>query len=332
MPVVLEIVARIGDSIIDVAHLPPGAVYHLGTAELATPTSASFTSSTQLAGLVSVTMTRGFRVETPVPLKRPDVRPWIFTFASLAVHLAIVIVAMRFEGLERLVARPEPPRYRFAHIADEPEPERQRAPDAAKVENPAAASANVQARRRPERDDKPAERPRGWAKSTEVYGMGFGEAAQRLAKSMDFVKPGMLDGQGPVYDPHGVEESGFGGHRWDIDNDPAFATIKTPDRIDLSELAATAELYGLAPAEKAKRRIEIQTALAKKSAVRGDCVPSHRIAKWLPRVDRQLYKSIYLADPDIAFCLTQPIPPAHIEPEAYQRRHPIEESTTPPAT
>ncbi|NVB85442.1 MAG: hypothetical protein HOV81_44165 [Kofleriaceae bacterium] len=332
MPVVIEIVARIGDSIIDVTYLSPGATYRLGTAELATPTSASFTSTTQMAGLVSVTMTRGFRVETPVPRKRPDARPWIFTFASLAVHLAIVIVAMRFETLERLVARSELPRYRFAHIADEPEPERAREPDAAKVESPAAATATVQARRRAERDDRAAERPRGWAKSTEVYGMGFGEAAQRLAKSMEFVKPDMLDGLGPVYDPHGVEEQGFGGHRWDIDNDPAYATIKTPDKLDLSELAASAELYGMTPAEKAKRRIEIQTALAKKSAVRGDCVPSHRIAKWLPRVDRNLYKSIYLADPDIAYCLTQPVPPAFIKAEPYRGRHPIEESTTPPAT
>lgn len=330
MPVVIEVVARIGDSIIDIAHLPPGATYRLGTAELATPTSATFTSSTRRAGLVRITMTRGFRVETPVPRKRPEIRTWIFTIASLAVHLAIVIVAMRFEALERLVARREPPRYRFAHIADEPEPERGRAPDPANVET--SGTATARARRATEREDRPAKRPRGWARSTEVYGTGFAEAAQRLAKSMDFVRPDMLDGQGPLYDPHALEEQGFGGHRWDIDNDPAFATIKAPDQLDLSDLAASAELYGMTPAEKAKRRIEIQTALAKKSAARGDCVPSHRIAKWLPRVDRALYKSIYLADPDIAFCLTQPIPPAFISPEPYQRRHPIAETTTPPAT
>lgn len=325
MPVVIEVVARIGDSIVDVAYLAPGETYHLGTAELATPSTPAFTSSTQQAGLVAVTMTRGFRVEAPVPRKPFDPRPLIYSFASLALHLAIVIAAMRFERLERLVARPEPPRYRYAHVFHEPEP------DAA---SPASA---VQPRSPGAKHDPGRERRRARVAAQGLTGdvaiHDAGSAIAGLVKSMDFVKPDMLDDLGPVVDPNAVEEQGFGGHRWNIDDDPAFATIKTPDGYDLTELADMASLYGMTPEQKAKRRIEIQTALARKSAARGDCVPSHRIAKWLPRVDRQLYKSIYLADPDIAYCLTQPAPPAFIKATPYQQAPaPKNEDAPPPRT
>jgi hypothetical protein len=118
-----------------------------------------------------------------------------------------------------------------------------------------------------------------------------------------------FDDAAPVYNEDDANQKDFGNHLWDIDNDPAFATIKTPEGYDLGELAGYADLYELKGEAKTKRRFEMQVALAHKSAARGDCFPAHRIAKWLEKLDKHLFASMYLADDAIVTCLRQEVDP-----------------------
>ena len=87
----------------------------------------------------------------------------------------------------------------------------------------------------------------------------------------------------------------------------------------MSELAYAGNWdLGMSKQEKALMKIKGQTALAHKSAVRGDCGPAHRIAKWLHKLDEVAFKEIFMGDPEIVWCLGQPVPPSHIKPDPQE--------------
>jgi hypothetical protein len=135
------------------------------------------------------------------------------------------------------------------------------------------------------------------------------QAIARVNAPSKYIGEHGLDDVGPVYNEDDANQKDFGNHLWDIDNDPDFATVKTPEGYDLSELAGYADLYGLKGEERTKRRFQMQIALAHKSAARGDCFPAHRIAKWLEKLDKNLFTSMYLADDVIVTCLRQEVDP-----------------------
>jgi hypothetical protein len=81
--VVVEVVARLGDTVVDIAHLSAGAPYRLGTATIATAADAAFC---ERVGLVEVT-------GRPIPRPRRSLpRPTVLDHRCLA-YLAISCIA-----------------------------------------------------------------------------------------------------------------------------------------------------------------------------------------------------------------------------------------------
>ncbi len=303
MPVGIEVIAKLGETLLDHDHIPLGSSYRLGSAVLvATP-------GIHQIGLVTVTMERTFRVDAPVPHGPLAWRPLAFVAGSLALHLAMWSFAMLHAPLEKLPAPDTKPRLviRIDEHFDPPPKQKHAVAARSALET---AGASVPKRRT---------HLEGATPTAADMRVATAQAIASVVRSMPDVKKA-LEG-GTFYNEDDANAKGFGGGRWDIENDPDFATVKTGPGYETSGLAETASLYGLSPAEKAKRRIEIQTSLAHTSAIRGDCVPSHRIAKWLHKVDEALYKQVYLTDPEITFCLTQPVPPTFIKAEGYRARH-----------
>lgn len=294
MPVVVEIVARLGDTVIDLAHVPPGARYPFADRTfVAKP-------GTYQVGLVAITMERMFRVEQAVPRRRVQVRPLVYAAASLALHLAILLVAFVVEPFERMTVRFETRPRLVVRIEEEPPPVKH----AARASAPAAAGPQFVGKR-------PALK-RHARRSYEYTAETVGQAMDKAIASVGTPSQAMahaFDDAAPIYNEDDANQKDFGNHLWDIDNDPDFATVKTPEGYDLGELAGYADLYELKGEAKTKRRFEMQVALAHKSAARGDCFPAHRIAKWLEKLDAKLFQSMYLADDAIVTCLRQEVDP-----------------------
>ena len=294
MPVVVEIVARLGDTVIDFAHVPPDARYRIGDRTIiAKP-------GTVQVGLVAITMERIFRVEQPVPLRRVQVRPLVYGAASLALHVAILLVAFLNAPFERMTARVEIRPRLVVRIEDEPPPVKH----AARANTPAATGQQFVGKR-------PALKRharRSYEYTAETVGQAFDKAIAKVAVPSEAMAHA-FDDPAPVYNEDDANQKDFGNHLWDIDNDPDFATVKTPEGYDLGDLPDYAALYELKGEAKTKRRFEIQIALAHKSAARGDCFPAHRIAKWLEKLDKKLFASMYLADDAIVACLRQEVDP-----------------------
>ena len=294
MPVVVEIVARLGDTVIDFAHVPPEAPYRIGDRTIVAK------PGTYRVGLVAITMERTFRVEQPVPRRRVQVRPLVYGAASLAIQLAIVFIALVTAPFERMTARIDPRPRLLVRIEEEPPPVKH----AARASAPAATGQQFVGKR-------PALKRhvrRSYEYTAETVGQAFDKAIAKVAVPSQAMAHA-FDDPAPVYNEDDANQKDFGNHLWDIDNDPDFATVKTPEKYDLGDLAAYSELYELKGEAKTKRRFEIQIALAHKSAARGDCFPAHRIAKWLEKLDKKLFASMYLADDAIVECLRQEVDP-----------------------
>ncbi len=145
MSSVVELVVRLGDTILDVAHVPPDRTYRIGTApdcDLAVPGFTSFplvdggrvrcptgvptsergdTTRIQV-GLAMIEATR-MRVErTAVPRRRPEWRTPVYVAVSLIAHVAVWLVAAIYEPFERIVEAPQAPRFRHVHVAFDPPP------------------------------------------------------------------------------------------------------------------------------------------------------------------------------------------------------------------
>lgn len=290
MPVVVEIVARLGDTVLDHVDVAPGARYRL-----ADRTFIAAPGSYEL-GLVAIQMTRTFRVEQLVPRRAIAWRPIVYGCVSLLAHVALVIIALLSEPFERMTARIESrPRY-FTRLEEPPPP----AAMAERVDKQTSEPGKQRTKRQA--------RSQATAYTAETVGAAFDKAIAHVAASS---RVSSLDVVGPLYNEDDATAKEFGGHLWDIDNDPEFATIKTGEGYDTSGLADTAFLYdvGLTRAEKTKRKFDHQIALAHKSAIRGDCYPAHRIAKWIEKLDKKLFHSMYLADQAIVACLRQEVDP-----------------------
>jgi hypothetical protein len=141
---VVEVVARFGSTILDVAHLEPSDTYRIGSApgtRLAVPGVTSFPLVTGGSvrcpvgmrasdedgitvlsiGALAIHVTRTKLPHAPLARPRFDWRPPAFVLASLVAHLAIWFAALAYAPLER-VAAPRAPRPRLVHVAAVPPP------------------------------------------------------------------------------------------------------------------------------------------------------------------------------------------------------------------
>jgi hypothetical protein len=141
---VVEVVVRFGDSVVDVAHVPPDAEYRIGTApgvDLAVEGHTSFPlvaagrircpvglPSSEQDGRVELQLARLTLTLTPISLDVPavarprfDARLLRFALASLLVHVSIWLWAAVTAPFERIVEQPRP-RLRHVHVEDVSEP------------------------------------------------------------------------------------------------------------------------------------------------------------------------------------------------------------------
>lgn len=247
---VVEVVARFGDTILDVAHIGPTETYRIGTAsdtQLAVRGITSFPlvdgnvvccplgmeasergGVTELSfGALTICVGRTKLDIGPVARPRVDWRPPVFVLGSLLVHLAIWFIAMTLSPLERLAA-PRAPQLRLARVESPPRPPE---PKPTPRKQASASIAQPQHTSRVPR----AERARGRvARSTGGYEptmQGVGMAASAIAASFDRIhlpeKMAALD-PGDAYNPEADDSPRFGGgNALDPNNREGWGTIKS---------------------------------------------------------------------------------------------------------
>ncbi len=141
---VVEVVVRFGDSVVDIAHVPPDAEYRIGTSpgvDLAVEGHTSFplvaagrircplgVPAHHHGRTVELQLAQATLALTPIELDVPSVaRPRFdarlvgFALASLVVHLSIWLCAVVLEPFERVVDQPRP-RLRHVHVEESVEP------------------------------------------------------------------------------------------------------------------------------------------------------------------------------------------------------------------
>ena len=242
---VVELVARIGDTVLEVVHLPPGARFRIGSGpdvDLAVGSLGSFpvidggvvrvpagvvarvdgrrdpgpviklegTIELQVA-LVTLTIRRVTREARPVPRPRRDRRPYLYVAASLVVQLALWLTAVTVAPFQRVVHEAS----RVAHLTRihdaPPPPPPPPPPPAPKPAATAKASAAGAMRPRGERRE---------TSSAPAYSSP-GEATAHLAQVIGdiHIAEQVAAADGPA-DPEGAyNEQNFGGgrHRFDVD-------------------------------------------------------------------------------------------------------------------
>lgn len=219
----IEIVARIGDSIVDVAHVPTRGGYRAHDGSLLVVAGKPVVPSVTI-GLVTYTIVRIGGVADRVSRARVDCRPWAYIAASLVVQLAIWLAAVTtapFEKLERRVHRI----VRITHVhapalPPAPKPEKP-APEKPSPEHPrpAASSMTASAAHPPNRRAGDAAPPG----PAEDIAITEAEAIARLGKTFDDidVKGQMAKTDGPLVDANtetpGAFGGGGGGHHFDVD-------------------------------------------------------------------------------------------------------------------
>ncbi|HEX5062723.1 MAG TPA: hypothetical protein VFV99_25295 [Kofleriaceae bacterium] len=179
---VVEVVARFGGTILDVAHVGPADTYRIGTAQgtnLSVPGLTCFPLVTGgkvrhpvgvpvverdgwteiRVGALSIHITRTKLARAPLARPRIQWRTPAFLAASLVVHIAIWFVALLHAPIEKLPAQKPRPRLVHVEVAP-PEPPPKPAPhEATENERKKASVAAVQPSRRPrvpreERDER----------------------------------------------------------------------------------------------------------------------------------------------------------------------------------
>ncbi|MDB4956972.1 MAG: hypothetical protein JWO36_4541 [Myxococcales bacterium] len=251
----VEVVARIADSVVDVAILPAGARYRIGSAPgvdlpvlalgnfplvdgdcMRVPAGLtaivdgrpdsgpviSIEGSIELqVGLVTFTIRRVARPSQPLPRARLDRRPFAYLVASLVVQLALWFAAVTVCPFERLSPRPSQPAAHPVRVTRVRAPERSPVPKPPPqptpiAPQPAALTANHKAReKRAYRENVPIAPDPDKA---------FAELQDQLDRI--HIAEQVADA-GPRYDPDAAEGAGFGGggHHFDVDRVAPLKTI-----------------------------------------------------------------------------------------------------------
>ncbi len=244
---VIEIIARFGETILDVAHVACGRTYRIGTApdvDLAVPGHTSYplvdrgrvrcpigvplsedgdTTTLQL-GNVRLDITRMQLASTPLPHRSLEWRVAVFCLASLCAHLALWFVAIMRAPVERLVdvetiARP---RVRHVHVAHEPEtkPTPSLIPKPQVEPVPPVQQASAKVREPPakrqvslEPEEAPGQRE-GGSSPAAAAPRSFGRAARELADAVAKVdverRVGELEPE-DTFNEDDMNDRGFGG-------------------------------------------------------------------------------------------------------------------------
>ena len=236
---VLEVVARFGDTIVDVAHVGPDGAYRIGTAPDANlavlPGLTSFPlvegrtlrtpigwrrvesgATTEVStGAITIAITRTKLPAAPVPRPRIQLSTPLFITASLLVHVAIWLTAVTLEPFEQL-PRHKPRPYRVAHIPDQvekrvPEPPKPK-PEPKPAVQPEKVARVARSRATPrEREGVPPDQ----ARPSELVGEPIGAsvaAAVARATQVDIEKYAKDMVPENTHNPDDIEASGFGGH------------------------------------------------------------------------------------------------------------------------
>jgi hypothetical protein len=191
---VVELVTRLGDTILDVEYLP----------------ADTRIIPERTLGLVTRTMQRT-RLDAPaVPRPAVDRRPLVYLAAALVALLAVVLTAFRVAPFERL---PHRAAVRIAHVTHVREPDPPPPPPKPAPPTPAASAVAGSA---------PAPRaPRRKAKVETPQYASPGEAVAHLAKTFDDINVAeQLAAADGSPDPQAaLDEAGFGGggHHLDVD-------------------------------------------------------------------------------------------------------------------
>jgi hypothetical protein len=187
---VVELVTRMGDTILDVEYLP----------------AATEVIPARTLGLVTRTMQRT-RLDAPaVPRPAVDRRPLVYLAIMAVAQLALVLAAFRVAPFERLPHHAVP---RVAHVTHVREPD---APVHEDLRQRSAAHVAEGLH-----DDRAPARP---ARKGGSPAASYAEAAAHLGKTFDAIDVAgkLADASGPT-DPDAVYEGGFGGggHHFDPD-------------------------------------------------------------------------------------------------------------------
>jgi hypothetical protein len=192
---VVELVTRMGDTILDVEYLP----------------AATEVIPARTLGLVTRTMQRTRLDAPPVPRPAVDRRPIVYLAIFLVAQLAIVLIAFRVSPFERLPHHAVP---RIAHVTHVRAPEPPPKPD--KPDKPANSHEDLRQRSAAH----VAEGLHDRSPATRVAAASYGEAVAHLGKTFDNINVAgkLADASGPT-DPDAIYEGGFGGggHHFDPD-------------------------------------------------------------------------------------------------------------------
>jgi hypothetical protein len=250
MAMVVELVVRLGETILDVAHVPAERTYRIGTApdcDFAVPGFTSYPlvdggrvrcptgivatehgdTSRMHIGLVTIDATRMHITRTPLSHRRPDWRPPVYVVASLALHVAVWLVAAIYEPFERLVETQQP-RLRHVHVAvDLPDPQPtppkppQQQPQQPQQQQPEAGAAAARRVKTTVRSEVP---------SADAMPTTFGAAAADVARTIGKIDVARRVGElkpEDTYNEDADNARGFGGGRR-FDGGP-LETVETGD-------------------------------------------------------------------------------------------------------
>lgn len=199
----IEIVARLADTVLDIARVPAGGSYRAHDGSMLVVAGKPVTPRVRI-GLITYELRSAERV-APVARKRIEMRIYAYLAASLVVQVAVWLAAVTLAPFEKLVHRTPRP-FRVAHVhATEPPP--QKKPEPPKPEPPKPA-AEIQASSAPSPHLRATDKP---DEVDKLYGDPGAQMAH-LAKVMAEidVQGKLAHTDGPLYDPNN-DSSGFGG-------------------------------------------------------------------------------------------------------------------------
>ena len=270
-PQVVEVVARIGDSIVHAAHVSPDGCFRIGTHAgvdlpiadgalgafplvdrgLVVRTPAGFATTRTADGATSIAIGRvviELRI-VPAPRevipKRPaELRPLGYVAAALVLHLAVWAVAMSVAPLERLALAVQP--LDAVHVRvppalpppPKPKQENQKKQKQAKTSPGAAAAASATAESR-----SPTNLPKDDPSQSGFLGAGSLSDLSALVPTIDVVK---AVNESTFYDEEAAQQKLFGGGpRFDPGKKEGWGTVKSGKYATVSKGRGAGDDYDL---------------------------------------------------------------------------------------